>query len=346
MNTRLSVIIPGYKSRVEWWHRSVSSVLKATDANDEILCVNDGDPDSNESLEEIVRSNPRVKAVHRQNGGLSVARNTGMASSKGDFIAFVDSDDEISDAGIYRDGIQKLEATPSDICIYGVHVLWTGEHLTRDDVPAEAVYSRMTPELVQLLEQDNLLNYAWNKVYRASFLRENKLLFDPDGVPCEDLIFNLACSTKGARFCTLPRTGITYYRMDGTLVSRFHRSHSAGYRARALAWERFAATCEEVPEWLRERTLAPESEIAWTEWNNFFAHGCPYSFAEKYRWAKEHRAVLLQGHDRFGKLLRISPLLFTLARGLFGFLRRNFYIMPIRRWHLKRVTPGIREVQA
>lgn len=346
MSTRLSVIIPGYKSRAEWWHRSVSSVLKATDANDEILCVNDGDPGSNECLEEIVRSNPRVKAVHRRNGGLSVARNTGMASAKGDFIAFVDSDDEISDSGIYRDSIQELEATPSDICIYGVHVLWTGERLTRDDIPAEAAYPRMTPDLILLLEQDNLLNYAWNKVYRASFLRKGSLLFDPDGVPCEDLIFNLACATQGARFCTLSRAGITYYRMDGTLVSRFHRSHSAGYRARAQAWKRFAAICEAVPEWLEERTLAPESEIAWTEWNNFFAYGCPYSFAEKYRWAKEHREVLLQGHDRFGKLLKISPLLFTLARGLFGFLRRNFYIMPIRRWHLKRVTPGIQEVRA
>lgn len=99
----VSIIIPVYDVEL-YLKRCVDSVLEQSYDNIEIILVNDGSPDRcGEICDEYAKFDKRVTVVHKENGGLSDARNAGIARSKGEFITFVDSDDRIS-----RDFVEYL----------------------------------------------------------------------------------------------------------------------------------------------------------------------------------------------------------------------------------------------
>ncbi len=87
-----SVVIPAYNAE-KFIHRSIGSVLGQTFDDFEVVVVNDGSRDATwERIGEI--TDPRVHAVSQENGGVSVARNTGIMHAKGDYVCFLDADDE------------------------------------------------------------------------------------------------------------------------------------------------------------------------------------------------------------------------------------------------------------
>lgn len=89
----ISVIVPVYKVE-PYLRRCVDSVLNQTDSNFEIILVDDGSPDSCGAIcDEYAAADSRVRVIHKPNGGVSSARNEGLAQAKGEFVAFLDSDD-------------------------------------------------------------------------------------------------------------------------------------------------------------------------------------------------------------------------------------------------------------
>ncbi len=92
MSERISVIIPLY-NKGPFIARALDSILKQTNQNFEIIVVDDGSTDSGPN---IVRtfSDPRIRLIQQENGGVSVARNRGIETAKADLIAFLDADDE------------------------------------------------------------------------------------------------------------------------------------------------------------------------------------------------------------------------------------------------------------
>lgn len=130
----VSIIIPVYK--VERYLRDcVDSIINQTYQNMEIILVNDGSPDRcGEICDEYAENDDRVLVIHKSNGGLSDARNHGLAQAHGEYIAFVDSDDLVE-----QDGISKLvrlsDTYDADIVIGGVEkfedktqaIIWTTE---------------------------------------------------------------------------------------------------------------------------------------------------------------------------------------------------------------------------
>lgn len=93
---KLSVIVPVYKAE-KYLSRCVSSILAQTYSNLEVILVNDGSPDSSGAIcDSYAAQDVRVKVIHKCNGGVSSARNAGLESATGDYIAFVDSDDYIA----------------------------------------------------------------------------------------------------------------------------------------------------------------------------------------------------------------------------------------------------------
>lgn len=89
----VSIIVPVYKVE-PFLHRCVDSLLAQTYQNLEIILVDDGSPDNcGRICDEYAAKDPRVKVIHKKNGGVSVARNVGIEAAKGNYITFVDSDD-------------------------------------------------------------------------------------------------------------------------------------------------------------------------------------------------------------------------------------------------------------
>ena len=93
MDAQISVIVPIYKTQ-KYLHKCVDSILAQTHRNLEVILVDDGSPDSCGTIcDTYAQTDPRVVVIHKKNGGLSAARNAGMAVAKGRFLMFVDSDD-------------------------------------------------------------------------------------------------------------------------------------------------------------------------------------------------------------------------------------------------------------
>lgn len=92
---QISIIVPVYKVE-KYLERCVDSILAQTFKDFELILVDDGSPDKcPEICDEYAKKDSRVSVIHRENGGLSVARNTALDIAKGEYIGFVDSDDYI-----------------------------------------------------------------------------------------------------------------------------------------------------------------------------------------------------------------------------------------------------------
>ena len=236
---RLTVIVPGYNNPDRWWRRCIDSILANIDLDDEIICVDDGSLVKPEILSDYEKRDPRIRIIFRKtNDGLSVARNAGMDVARGEFVTFVDSDDELLPE-TYKKAIDSLLMNNADIVLFGVRSIWVNEKLYKEDIPDESVIGALDAAGVKNLFDASLFNYAWNKVYRASFLKSHNMSFDPKGMPCEDVIFVLQCIMAGANWATIRHVGINYYRTHATLLSRYKSSYVAGTRSASWAWRRY-----------------------------------------------------------------------------------------------------------
>lgn len=93
MTPKVSVIVPVYKAEA-YLHRCVDSILSQTFQDFEVLLIDDGSPDkSGEICDEYAKKDNRVRVFHKENGGVSSARNLAIGQSKGEWMCFVDSDD-------------------------------------------------------------------------------------------------------------------------------------------------------------------------------------------------------------------------------------------------------------
>lgn len=93
----VSVIVPVYKVE-NVLHYCIDSILNQTYKDFELIIVDDGSPDRCPKMcDDYAKKDSRIKVVHKKNGGLSDARNAGMAVATGEYISFIDSDDYVSD---------------------------------------------------------------------------------------------------------------------------------------------------------------------------------------------------------------------------------------------------------
>ena len=97
MEELISVVVPVYNVE-KYIDKCINSIINQTYKNLEIILVDDGSPDNCGNIcDEYAKKDNRIIVIHKENGGLSDARNTGIEVSKGKYITFIDSDDYISD---------------------------------------------------------------------------------------------------------------------------------------------------------------------------------------------------------------------------------------------------------
>lgn len=324
---RLSVVIPGYNTPEAWWRRCVDSVKQALGPDDEIILVDDGSLDGARFLDAW-----GCRVIHKQNGGLASARNAGMAVAQGEFMTFVDSDDEVM-PDVFERCLTQIRKTESDVCIYGVRTVWIGDGLQKVDACEERAYGRLTPLEIHDLSRRCLMNYACNKVYRADFLRQNNIAFDSEGMPNEDIMFNLECVLHGAMWCSVSTVGYVYYRTHGTLLSRYKPTNYCGYENCAKVWRRLLVAAPDCAgsdrDWIARNSQISTQGLDVLEWNNIWMPGTPYSLWQRVEWLKKHPSV-------GGRLLFMKKMLFV-------WFRRHFYFRPVRRWHIRRLYPQVKE---
>ena len=177
---KISVIVPVYRAE-KYIERCITSIVNQTYEELEILLIDDGSPDKCPQIcEEWAKKDGRIEVIHKENEGVSSARNIGISKASGDYIVFVDSDDFLDSEFLYK-MIKCLKKNNSDMAIcnfYPNREIKLEEKLTRNDV-----YN-------YLLDKKRFRGYTWNKLYKASIIKNNKIRFENNIYICEDLLFN------------------------------------------------------------------------------------------------------------------------------------------------------------
>lgn len=165
----ISVIVPIYKVE-KYLKRCVNSLLAQSYSDFDLILVDDGSPDNCGNIcEEYAAKDKRIRVIHKENGGLSDARNAGLRIAKGEYIAFVDSDDWVATS--YLETLLKvIELTDSDIC--ECEVLKTTGEIEKYKKSDEQYTSYSSEKALELLICDKILHqYVWNKLYKRSCLK-------------------------------------------------------------------------------------------------------------------------------------------------------------------------------
>lgn len=169
MEPLISVIIPIYKVEA-YLNRCVESVQSQTYHNLEILLVDDGSPDNCGAIcESLAGNDPRIRVIHKQNGGLSDARNKGLDAAQGEYVAFVDSDDYVA-PWFLQTLYEQLLRTGSDVAICSYAVVEGQNDFCQKPLNPEA-FSYDREELLLNMydanhEDATYFIVAWNKLYK------------------------------------------------------------------------------------------------------------------------------------------------------------------------------------
>ena len=202
---KISVIIPVYNVE-KYIEKCLKSVLAQNYSNLEIILVDDGSTDSSGKLcDRYQELYSDLKVIHRENGGLAAARNSGLKCASGDYITFVDSDDFL-EPDAYNRLSEFIFGEDCDICYFGHYRENESKIIKYDIVPSKRIYSSKEEILGKFLAGalkgkncgtgESFTGISvWCALYKRMLLFENEITFRSEReILSEDIIFNLeAC---------------------------------------------------------------------------------------------------------------------------------------------------------
>lgn len=228
---KLSIIVPVYKVR-RYLQRCIESILQQTYTDYELILVDDGSPDSCGAIcDRYAQECDKVKVIHKKNGGLSSARNAGIAAARGEYITFVDGDDAVA-SGTYYYNMNILRANPDiDILEFPVHKYY--------ESPRSQILS-FKPEKVS--GNENIFKdwvrregyehcFAWNKIYRADMFMFVRY---PEGEVFEDTLIT-PILIESCNTIYYSDAGFYYYYDNKESICNKHSFKSYHYLVRNLA---------------------------------------------------------------------------------------------------------------
>ena len=220
----ISVIVPVYKVE-SYLDRCVASIVNQTYSNLEIILVDDGSPDRCGAMcDAWAEKDPRIKVIHKENGGLSDARNAGMAAATGEYIAFVDSDDWV-DALMYQCLYEAMTTTGSDIASCGARRVWLDGRSAQEllSLNRDCVLEQ-NDSMEALITEKGLVQTVWNKLYRRNVT--DGILF-PVGLIHEDEFWTWQVVARAKRVVTIKESYYNYLQRDSSIMG-------AGYSEKSL----------------------------------------------------------------------------------------------------------------
>jgi glycosyltransferase involved in cell wall biosynthesis len=243
----ISIIMPAYNEE-KFIRNAVTSILKQTCRDFELLVVDDGSTDATgKILQELCRQDRRIKGYTQKNAGVSAARNRALTNAKGDFVTMADADDALP-----PDALETLLSFMGK----GVDlVIGSHEGVKGRAVPAFKKPARYEAhEIVQHFDAvDPCLYFPWAKLYRRSVIVQNHLQFDPGISFGEDHIFNLhyVGVMSGAAVVT-DQIVYRYFYLRGGLCSKYYDNMNQLQKAVLLCVRNYLDTRKSGAEKCRE----------------------------------------------------------------------------------------------
>lgn len=252
----ISIIVPIYKVE-QYLPRCLDSILCQTFTDFEALLIDDGSPDRSGLIaEEYAARDSRIKVFHKENGGVSSARNYGLKQACGQYIAFCDSDDWL-EADWLDTLYQQMDTYSADLSVCGmVKENEAGKILF--SVQEEHICIRNREEaLLTLFEGDEYnkcQSWIFNKLYKSEIINNNDISFHTEIFYCEDRLFNflyyLHCTSTV--YSTLPK--YHYLIRPNSAMTRYQESkvYEKKYGSFMDAFEIMSGMCISLPIGIRQ----------------------------------------------------------------------------------------------
>lgn len=208
----VSVIMPAYNTE-RTLNRAVQSVLDQSFQDFELILVDDGSQDNTpEMCDQWVRKSSQITALHIENSGPSVARNRGIQEAKGDFIAFLDSDDTY-EPGILERFKETLDAEQMDLYIFNYEQVDEDSRQVAQAV--DAIYTEAEEAVRAIYSYNGLDFYVWNKIFDRRLFESIRF---PEGKIYEDIYVSYQAVSHAKKVVTSCQVGVFYYASSESLV--------------------------------------------------------------------------------------------------------------------------------
>lgn len=193
---KISVVVSVYNIQ-NYIEKSIGSICNQTYPNLEIILVDDGSTDDSGNICDVwAEKDARIRVIHKENGGLSDARNAGIAVAEGEYIAFVDGDDWI-DATMYEDMLRAMITFDADLCVCNYKEV--SRHGVNDTSTEDVTVFDGKEILEVFINEDEtyqIQNAAWNKLYKRSLMGDLRF---PQGKLFEDIVYTTRLLAKSQK---------------------------------------------------------------------------------------------------------------------------------------------------
>ena len=214
MNSLISVIIPIYNVE-KYLDRCVDSIINQTYKNLEIILVDDGSPDNCPKMcDDYAKKDSRIRVVHKENGGLSDARNAGMEVATGEYVSFIDSDDYIS-LDFYETLFQTMIDNDSDIVECSVVKFYENEKFDEYSDDLKVTNYETVDALDGLISENPFKQHVWNKLYKSSVALDIPYAV---GKLNEDEFWTYQVFGKAKKVTRINQTMYYYFQRNGSIM--------------------------------------------------------------------------------------------------------------------------------
>lgn len=213
----LSVIVPVYNIE-NYIEKCIYSILNQTYKNLDIILVDDGSTDTSGIVcDNLAKKDHRIRVIHKQNGGLSDARNKGLDVAKGEYISFIDGDDYI-EPDMYFDMMTSMREQQCDISVCEIlKTEPTRTIITKPYPYGDTEYTILNKEKVIIdLLQDKIDVSACNKVYKREVINDTRF---PYGKTNEDFPFMSRVLTKTNKVIVINKAYYNYIQRENSITT-------------------------------------------------------------------------------------------------------------------------------
>ncbi|MBR6322480.1 MAG: glycosyltransferase [Lachnospiraceae bacterium] len=337
---KLTFVTTVYKIKEDYLRESIESLLNQTEQDFELLIVDDGTPDNGgEVADEYAAKDSRIRVIHQENSGVSVARNRGIDEANAPWITFIDGDDWV-DPEFCAKTMKAVEELDPDILFTGMVMHWSTKEKThpfydkcsvllgeedRIDLETQIIarnYARFVTE-------SHTVGATWAKVYRTSFLREKKLYYNPKLRRSQDVVFNVWAINAAGSMAYIDEY-LYHYRKSDSSAMRRYIANAAQYQR--LVLEEFARYVDTKPEYpvLKKALTYRTVNVLFSLMNNdYFNKDNPKSYSER----KAELLALLDEPLFKDALDGISASEFPRERKILVTALKHRNIMPLRLYY-------------
>lgn len=243
MSELISVIVPVYNVE-KYLPQCLDSLLRQTYKNLEIILVDDGSTDrSGEICEEYAQKDTRIRVIHQKNAGAGAAKNTGLKTARGEYIALFDSDDYLENH-IY----ERMLSVMNRCCADAVQCMFTKLY-ANGCVEAKYKFKQPTQRILTNREYLFELLYDWkysifaNKLFKAELVKN---IYFPEGRAIDDEFFTYKVMAKAKRIVNITEPLFNYRIRQSSVMQDTKKERILLDRLDYLR-ERYAFICEQFP---------------------------------------------------------------------------------------------------